>query len=79
MVGELTRKALRRGVFVSIPDLEQALSPISIVGMKPPNPLSGRRPSNPSGPRSPNAAMFSKKIDPGCTLPKKRKKVAANV
>ena len=74
--GELTRKALRRGVFVSIPDLEQAIAAFLESWNEDPNPFVWTATVESIMAKITKCRDVLEKIDPGCTLPKKRKKAA---
>jgi transposase len=77
--GELTRKALRRGVFVSIPDLEQAIAAYLEGWNEDPNPFVWTATVESIMAKITKCRDALEKIEPGSTLPKKRKKAATNV
>ena len=77
--GEWTRKALRRGVFVSIPDLERAIQAYLESWNEDPKPFVWTATVESIWAKITKCRDVLEKIDPGCTLPKKRKKVASNV
>jgi transposase len=77
--GELTRKALRRGVFVSIPDLERAIEAYLESWNEDPNPFVWTATVESIMAKITKCRDVLEKITPGCTLPKKRKKATTNV
>ena len=63
-------KAIKRGVFLSVPICRQSLPHSSPPGMKSPNLSSGPRPSNPSRRSSPAAARRWNRFNPAAPVPK---------
>jgi hypothetical protein len=62
--GHLDNKAVKRGVFLSVADLQASIAAFSTPGMKVPGPSSGQRLSNRFRRSSPAAAELSNKSSP---------------
>jgi transposase len=76
---ELTQKALKRGVFVSVPDLERAIAAFLEGWNDEPNPFVWTATVESIMKKVYKCRQALEKIEPGCTLPKRRKKVASGV
>ena len=76
---ELTQKALKRGVFVSVPDLEQAIAAFLTSWNEQPNPFVWTATVDSIMTKITRCRSALEKIDPGCTLPRKRKISATHV
>jgi hypothetical protein len=77
--GELTRQALRRGVFLSIPDLEAAIAAYLESWNEAPRPFVWTATVESIWAKITRCRDVLEKNNPGCTLPKKRKKAAPTV
>jgi transposase len=73
---ELTQKALKRGVFIGVPDLEQAIVAFLEGWNDEPNPFVWTATVESIMAKINKCREALEKIEPGCTLPKRRKKPA---
>ena len=76
---ELTQKALKRGIFFSVPDLEQAIAAYLQSWNEAPTPFVWTATVESIMAKITKCRDALEKIDPGCTLPKRRKKAASHV
>lgn len=72
--GELTRKAVRRGVFVSVPDLIQAIDVFLVAWNEKPNPFIWTAKVETIMEKIERARSKLEAIKPGCTQPRRHRK-----
>ena len=72
--GELTRKAVRRGAFVSVPDLVQAIEAFLAAWNEKPNPFVWTAKVDAIMEKIERARAKLETIKPGCTQPRRRRK-----
>lgn len=72
--GELTRKAIRRGTFVSVPDLIQAIEAFLVAWNQKPRPFVWTAKVQEIMTKLERARSTLEAIEPGCTQPRKRRK-----
>ena len=77
--GELTSKAIRRGIFPSISDLKQAIEAYLESWNEDPNPFVWTATVESVWAKITKCRDVLEKAQPGCTQPKKRKQPARNV
>lgn len=74
--GDLTGKAVRRGSFVSVPDLIGAIEEFIVAWNREPKPFIWRAKAEDILAKIERCRQRLEQIQPGCTLPKRRKKAA---
>jgi hypothetical protein len=72
--GELTRKAVRRGAFVSVPDLIQTIEAFLATWNEKPNPFIWTASVEKIMEKIERARSKLEAIKPGCTQPRRRRK-----